>query len=68
MDRCRTDLPPLAELRETGGRLAACWLQDGPVPAELALPVPVPGAGRSAAVPGARLDARPATADVASPS
>ena len=29
MDKCRTDLPPLAELGEAGGRLAACWLQDG---------------------------------------
>jgi peptide/nickel transport system ATP-binding protein len=66
MDRCRTDLPPLVELREGGGRLAACWLQDGdgPVPAELALPV----AGCSPVVHEARLDAQPATADVRSRS
>ena len=42
MDKCRTDLPPLAELGEGGGRLAACWLQDGTAvrPAELAAPAP----------------------------
>jgi peptide/nickel transport system ATP-binding protein len=40
MDRCRTDLPPLAAPRDGGDRLVACWLQDPvsttPVPAELA--------------------------------
>jgi peptide/nickel transport system ATP-binding protein len=48
MARCRTDAPPLlrpsgAGDRElTGGRLAACWLQDGSsaVPPELAKPAP----------------------------
>ncbi len=42
MDRCRSDIPQLAALGEGGGRLAACWLQDGsaPPPAELALPAP----------------------------
>jgi peptide/nickel transport system ATP-binding protein len=41
MDRCRTDVPALVQLREASTRLAACWLQDGsaPAPAELALPV-----------------------------
>ncbi|GAA1971927.1 ABC transporter ATP-binding protein [Catenulispora subtropica] len=30
MDRCRTEEPPLARpLSEGGGRVAACWLQDG---------------------------------------
>ena len=52
MDKCRTDLPPLAELTEAGGRLAACWLQDGTAvrPAELA--VPAPGADPRRADPG----------------
>jgi peptide/nickel transport system ATP-binding protein len=52
MDRCRTDAPPLLELNEGGGRVAACWLQDGsaPAPAELAVPVPepAPAAARAA--------------------
>ncbi len=54
MDRCRTDVPPLLHLDDGGGRVAACWLQDGsaPVPPELA--VPVPGAGLA----GARATAR----------
>jgi peptide/nickel transport system ATP-binding protein len=63
MDRCRTDMPPLIELSEGGGRSAACWLQDGtaPPPAELAVPVPrggLPAAGRRplAAAPDAQLD------------
>ncbi len=40
MDRCVTEAPPLIELEQDGGRLAACWLQDGTVqpPAELAGP------------------------------
>ena len=48
MDRCRTQVPPLLGLGEGGGRLAACWLQDGSaeVPAELSVPaegvVPAP--------------------------
>jgi peptide/nickel transport system ATP-binding protein len=52
MDRCRTDVPPLLDLNEGDGRVAACWLQDGSVtvPAELALPAP--GAG-PALVPAA---------------
>ena len=60
MDRCRTDLPPLAELGEAGGRLAACWLQDGTAvrPPELAAPAPGDG----------RLDASRATADLRSRS
>jgi len=50
MDRCRTDAPPLLELNEGGGRVAACWLQDGsvPAPAELAVPEPAPAAARAA--------------------
>jgi hypothetical protein len=42
MDRCRTELPPLAAPRtaDGGDRLVACWLQDPasttPVPATLA--------------------------------
>jgi peptide/nickel transport system ATP-binding protein len=42
MDRCRTEVPALLRLNEGGGRLAACWLQDGsgPVPAELAARTP----------------------------
>jgi peptide/nickel transport system ATP-binding protein len=38
-DRCATDSPPLTGVGR-GGRLAACWLQEGdqPVPAELAVP------------------------------
>jgi peptide/nickel transport system ATP-binding protein len=49
MERCRTDEPPLLRLNEAGGRVAACWLQDGTVqvPAELA--AEVPGAGLAAA-------------------
>jgi hypothetical protein len=48
MDRCRTELPPLRLLARpgtVGSRVAACWLQDGPVPppAELARPEPAPG-------------------------
>jgi peptide/nickel transport system ATP-binding protein len=41
-DRCRTDSPPLVPIDGRGGRLAACWLQDGdqPVPPELAVPEP----------------------------
>ncbi|MBO0775960.1 MAG: ABC transporter ATP-binding protein [Actinobacteria bacterium] len=41
MDRCRTDVPPLAPAGSQG-RLAACWLQDGSAspPAELSRPEP----------------------------
>jgi peptide/nickel transport system ATP-binding protein len=55
MDRCREEEPPLAELSE-GGRLAACWLQDGssPAPPELS----VTAAGRAAVheLPGTPAD------------
>jgi peptide/nickel transport system ATP-binding protein len=52
-DRCRTDVPPLLELAEAGGRQAACWRQDGsaPAPAELAVPVPQAGQATAAALP-----------------
>jgi peptide/nickel transport system ATP-binding protein len=42
MERCRTDTPPLLRPAAGRGRLAACWLQEGPVPApaELARPEP----------------------------
>jgi peptide/nickel transport system ATP-binding protein len=61
MDRCRTESPPLLPLPGHGGRLAACWLQDGtaPAPAELAAAEPGHGgapagtAGPEAAVPAA---------------
>jgi peptide/nickel transport system ATP-binding protein len=48
MDQCRTDAPALLELNEGGGRVAACWLQDGSVPAPAELAVPAPGAGLAA--------------------
>jgi peptide/nickel transport system ATP-binding protein len=55
MDRCRTDVPPLMELGETGGRFAACWLQDGSadVPAELSAPATgtAPVAGNPSGTP-----------------
>jgi peptide/nickel transport system ATP-binding protein len=65
MARCRTDAPPLlrpagAGDRElTGGRSAACWLQDGSsaVPPELAKPAPggvSPAATSAVATPVAR--------------
>jgi peptide/nickel transport system ATP-binding protein len=54
MDRCRTQLPPLAAPpgpRETK-RLVACWLQDpastDPVPDELARPQRAPGGAERA--------------------
>ena len=52
-DRCRTDVPPLFELAEAGGRQAACWRQDGtgPAPAELAVPVPLAGQAATAGLP-----------------
>jgi peptide/nickel transport system ATP-binding protein len=44
MDRCRTDTPTLLRLDVTGdgGRVVACWLQDGSAapPPELAAPAP----------------------------
>ena len=64
MDRCRTDAPPLLDL-DAGARVAACWLQDGsgPVPAELAAPVPdgtVPdGAVPDSSVPDSAVGSRP---------
>jgi peptide/nickel transport system ATP-binding protein len=41
-DTCRVQSPPL-EIAGRGGRIAACWLQQGaaPVPAELARPEPI---------------------------
>jgi peptide/nickel transport system ATP-binding protein len=51
MERCRTDQPPL--LRLDGGRQAACWLQEGlvPAPAELARPEPAAPPGPAPASP-----------------
>ena len=42
MERCRTGVPQLLPLPGAGGRLAACWLQDGatPAPPELAAAEP----------------------------
>ena len=65
MDRCRAQSPPLLPLTAPGGRLAACWLQDGttPVPPELAAAEPgragtLGGTARpKAAVPAAALPA-----------
>jgi peptide/nickel transport system ATP-binding protein len=65
MARCRTDAPPLLRLADqgdrdlAGGRLAACWLQDGSstVPPELAKPVPgavSPAASATVTAPIAR--------------
>jgi peptide/nickel transport system ATP-binding protein len=68
MERCRTEMPPLIELGEGGGRLAACWLQDGTAPPPAELAVPAPGAGPPRPEPGARLDSRHATADLRSSS
>jgi peptide/nickel transport system ATP-binding protein len=53
MDRCRTEVPPLTEVGAQGGRLAACWLQDGAadVPPELWVPTaatPAPAPDRTA--------------------
>jgi peptide/nickel transport system ATP-binding protein len=48
MDRCRTDVPPLVPLAEGGGRLAACWLQDGSAPAPPELSAAVPAAAGTA--------------------
>jgi peptide/nickel transport system ATP-binding protein len=67
MDRCRTDVPALLHLDEDGGRVAACWLQDGSVPAPPELAVPGP---RSLAAPGVPADASlgPADASPATPN
>ena len=66
-DRCKTDLPPLRPLAQSGAqnpRAAACWLQDGPAPppAELARPEPAPASGPAAGVngPAARTGGTPA--------
>jgi peptide/nickel transport system ATP-binding protein len=65
MERCRTDVPPLLQLSEAGGRFAACWLHDGSaaVPPELSLPVPAAGSAARAADGGPSAAAEPA-ADV----
>jgi peptide/nickel transport system ATP-binding protein len=57
MDRCRTDSPPLLRLDGAGGRLAACWLQDGvtPVPPELAAAEPGYGDAPAAQTAGSQL-------------
>jgi peptide/nickel transport system ATP-binding protein len=68
MDRCRTDLPPLAELTEVGGRLAACWLQDGSASAPAELALPGPAGGGPAIVPGPRPGLGPAPAEFRSRS
>jgi len=76
MDRCRTEVPPLLHLNEAGGRVAACWLQDGsgPVPAELAAPVPGAGLAATPAVaapgpaPAAAAGPAPATAPGPAPA
>jgi len=66
-DRCKTDLPPLRPLAQSGAqnpRAATCWLQDGPAPppAELARPEPAPASGPAAGVngPAARTGGTPA--------
>jgi peptide/nickel transport system ATP-binding protein len=67
MDRCRTDVPPLLHLNDGGGRVAACWLQDGsaPVPRELAAPVPGANlAGARAIAPSPAAPASPAPGPV----
>src|SRR5215467_463219 len=63
MERCRTEEPPLLRLNDRGERVAACWLQDGSVPAPAELAVTVPGTGLAAA---ATLGASPATPNVGS--
>jgi peptide/nickel transport system ATP-binding protein len=55
MERCRTDEPPLLRLNDRGERVAACWLQDGSVPAPAELAVPVPAADLAAATPAVSL-------------
>ncbi len=57
MDRCRTDSPPLLRLDGAGGRVAACWLQDGvtPIPPELAAPEPGYGDAPAAQTAGSQL-------------
>jgi peptide/nickel transport system ATP-binding protein len=52
MDRCRTDVPPLLRLGQDGGRLAACWLQDGSAAAPPELSGAVPAAARAASGTG----------------
>jgi peptide/nickel transport system ATP-binding protein len=57
LDRCSTDVPPLLQLtvqgdgEVAGGRVAACWLQDGSAPAPAALAVPVPAADLAGSQP-----------------
>jgi peptide/nickel transport system ATP-binding protein len=57
MDRCRTESPPLLRLDGAGGRLAACWLQDGtaPPPPELAAAEPGYGDAPAAQTAGSQL-------------
>jgi len=60
MDRCRTDVPPLLRLKEGGGRVAACWLQDGSAPAPAELAVPAPGTDLASSPAAAASPATPA--------
>ena len=63
MERCRTDVPPLLELAEAGGRFAACWLHDGStaVPPELSLAVAAAGSRAGAAGGGPPAAIEPAS-------
>ncbi len=73
MDRCRTQVPPLAPVPGQRGRLAACWLQEpgAKPPAELDVAdagmtsSPAPGAAAVGALPPAAVAARTAAVTVA---
>jgi peptide/nickel transport system ATP-binding protein len=56
MDRCRTESPPLVQVKSPGHRLVSCWLQDPSVTAPPELSGPEPGYGEQPrtgpAVPG----------------
>jgi peptide/nickel transport system ATP-binding protein len=56
MDRCRTESPPLVQVKSRGHRLVSCWLQDSSVTAPPELSGPEPGYGEQPltgpAVPG----------------